>query len=100
MNHLRWLCQSFPAYRTVFIGVWYALFLPMAAAWGVCFPGAAIFLYFFDAHPLSTKLSQFGPLGITKGIFLAFSLAITVAGLVAIYFNVREIRKLRLGNSN
>jgi len=84
----------------VFIWVWYALFLPMAAAWGVCFPGTAVLLYFFDTHPLNTRLPQFEPFGLTKGMFLAFCVVVTVGGLAAIYFNVRTLRSLRLGISN
>jgi hypothetical protein len=84
----------------VFIRVWYALFLPLVVSWGVCFPGLGIYLYFFDTHPLSTRLPQFEPFGITKGLFLAFCLMLTVAGLVRIYLNVRDVRKLRLGILN
>jgi hypothetical protein len=80
----------------VFIWIWYALSLPLVVWWGVCFPGLGIYLYFFDSHPLSTKLPQFEPFDITKGMFLAFCLVFTAGGLVGLYFNVRELRKLRL----
>jgi len=100
MKILRWLCEIFPTYRKVFIWTWYALSLPFLLAWAICFPGTAILLYCFDSHPINTRIPRFEPLDVTKGTFLAFCLAVTVAGLVAIYFNVKALRRLRLGISS
>jgi len=72
----------------------------MAAAWGTCFSGTLVFLYFFDSHPLNTVFPQAEPFGLTKGMYLAFCLVMTLIGFPAIYFNVRDLRRLRLGNSN
>ena len=104
---LRWLCRTFPSLRGFFVGIGYIMLTIGGEIWFFCFPLTAYTIYTAHEFPLpyfgiSTPdfaaidyylpPTMYGPVG---GMCAAF----TLYGLFTIYFNVRKLRRLRLGEN-
>ena len=102
---LRSLCRWFPALRFLFVGIGYILLTIGGVVWFVCFPLTAYTLYVARQFPLTYFGIPFSPpfplefflppdmLPLLAPVCVGF----TLFGLFTIYFNVRNLRRLRLG---
>ena len=102
---LRKLCRWFPSLRWFFVGIGYLMLFIGGEVWFFCFPLTAYTLHVAHEFPLAyfgvfeasdpgfnywISESMRGPIG---GLCAAFAFA----GMFAIYFNVRNLRRLRRG---
>ncbi|HEV3272653.1 MAG TPA: hypothetical protein VGZ93_10780 [Candidatus Methylacidiphilales bacterium] len=104
---LGWLCRWFPSLRWFFIGIGYVMLIIGGVVWFVCFPMTAYTLYVARQFPLTYFGIPFSPpfpldfflppdmLPLLVPVCLAF----TLFGLFTIYFNVRNLRRLKLGQN-
>jgi len=102
---LRALCRWFPGLRFLFVGIGYVMLLIGGVVWFICFPLTTYTLYVAEQFPLD----YFGIpvyLGFPLDFFLPREMwravggvcaAFTLYGMFVIYFNVRNLRRLRLG---
>ena len=103
MPILRTLCRWFPGLRWVFVGIGYIMLLIGGMIWFILFPltvftlkTAKVFPLTYFGIPFAVQTELFLPpdmLPLLGGICFAF----TIYGLFPIYFNVRNLRRLRLG---
>jgi hypothetical protein len=101
---LRWLCRWFPALRLLFVGIGYLLLTIGGVVWCVCFPLTAYTLHVARQFPLpyfGISCSPPFPLDFflppdMQSLLVPVCGAFTLFGLFAIYFNVRNLRRLRL----
>ena len=102
---LRALCRWFPSLRVVWLTIGYAMLLVAGFIWFVCFPLTAYTIYVSDEFPLAyfgvltasdPGFNYWMPEEMRKpvgGLCVAFALY----GLFVIFSNVRNLRRLRLG---
>ena len=100
---LRWLCRWFPKLRFLFVGIGYIMLLIGGVIWFILFPltvftlkTAKVFPLTYFGIPFTVETDMFLPpdmLPLLGGICVGF----TLFGLFTIYFNVRSLRRLRLG---
>jgi hypothetical protein len=102
---LRALSRWFPGLRWFFVGIGYLMMLIGGMVWFICFPLTVYTLYVAGQFPfdyfgisvnLGFPLEFFLPRDLWRavgGVCVGF----TLWGLCTIYFNVRNLRRLRLG---
>jgi hypothetical protein len=100
---LRTLCRWFPKLRFLFVGIGYIMLLIGGAVWFILFPLTVFTLHFAKVFPMT----YFGiPFAVETDMFLppdmlpllgGLCVGFTFFGLFTIYFNVRNLRRLRLG---
>jgi hypothetical protein len=104
---LRWLSRCFPSLRWFFAGIGYVLLLIGGVFWFICFPLTAYTLFVAREFPLTYFDIPFYP-GFPVDFFLPpemepllapICLGFTLLGLFTLYFNVRNLRKLRRGKN-
>jgi hypothetical protein len=98
---LRSLCRRFPALRFLFVGIGYILLVIGGVVWFILFPltvftlhSAKVFPLTYFGIPFAVQTDMFLPpdmLPLLGGICAGF----TFLGLFTIYFNVRNLRRLR-----
>jgi hypothetical protein len=100
---LRALCRWFPALRFLFVGVGYVMLLIGGVIWFICFPLTAYTLYFarvfpfrYFGVPFYANTEMFLPSDM-EPLLAPICLGFTLSGLLTIYFNVRNLRRLRRG---
>jgi hypothetical protein len=104
---LRALCRWFPGLRFLFVGIGYIMLVIGGVVWFICFPLTVYTLYVSGQFPLDYfGISVY--LGFPLDFFLPRDMwravggicaAFTLYGLFVIYFNVRNLRRLRLGET-
>ncbi len=104
---LTWLCRTFPSLLGLWLAVGYALLLVGGLIWFVCFPLTAYTLFAGHEFPLAyfgvpipedVALAYYLPAEM-RGPLAGVCAAFTLYGLFPIYFNVRKLRRLRLGQN-
>ena len=100
---LRTLCRWFPGLRFLFVGIGYVMLVIGGVVWFILFPltvftlkTAKVFPLTYFGIPFAVQTDMFLPpdmLPLLGGICVGF----TLFGLFTIYFNVRSLRRLRLG---
>jgi hypothetical protein len=102
---LRTLCRWLPSLRWFFVGIGYVMLTLGGVVWFVCFPLTAYTLwvarqfplpYFGIPFSLPFPLEFFLPPDMLP-LLVPVCAAFTLYGLFVIYFNVRKLRRLRLG---
>src|ERR1700682_5123616 len=98
MSGIRWLCERFPANRKQFIWLGYILLLLGGLFWFICFPLLAFTLFFYDKFPadLIGGVDPNRP-SLPKHGMMIVSAAMTVVGLVILYFSIRDLKRLSVG---
>jgi hypothetical protein len=94
-------------FRAIRVVIGYAMLLVGGVSWFICFPLTAYLLYSYREFPftyfgvsfsLPVPLEEFVPRDMwpaLAGVCVAF----TLYGLFVIYFDVRKLRRLRLGET-
>ena len=104
---LRTLCRWLPRLRFLFIGIGYVMLLIGGLVWFICFPLAAYTLHYFHQFPfdyfgipfsLPFPLEFFLPQDM-QPLLAPICGGFALYGLFVIYFNVRNLRRLRRGEN-
>jgi hypothetical protein len=99
------LCRWFPALRVFWLAIGYVLLVIGGGVWFACFPLTAYSLYTAREFPFDYfgvpfqsgfPLEAFLPNDMVP-LLIPVCLAFTLYGLFLIFFNVRNLRKLRRG---
>ena len=102
---LRLLDRWFPSLRALWVAIGYLMLLMAGVIWFICFPLTVYTLYVGDQFPLDYfgisvylgfPLDFFLPRDLWQGVG-AICIGFTFYGMVVIYFNVRNLRRLRRG---